>query len=278
MRQLSNWLLAVFAITLTACSPAERQEIQAPKYGVTEVEMTDVHTSHCQLTMGFESWEPYQYLSPGGEVGGVDFEIAQQAFSYMGCTLRVEQGSWMDLLELLQNGHIDFLMGASMTEGREQFAYFSLPYRNEQFSLFVRGERRNYFDQSTVEEFVASGYRVGIVNEYYYGEELQNLMYDSDYTNQFIGAMINELNVARVLDGEIDGFLEDNLVASSIIRRRGLTPLIDQHAISLPSTEVYVMFSRASVDEEFVEQFNDALQVLVEDGYIEHVISRYSIY
>ncbi|RUO32866.1 substrate-binding periplasmic protein [Aliidiomarina sanyensis] len=278
MRRLSNWLLAVFVVTLTACSPAERQEIQAPEHGVTEAEMTDVQASHCQLTMGFESWEPYQYLSPGGEVGGVDFEIAQQAFSHMNCTLRVEQGSWMELLELLQNGDIDFLMGASRTEAREQFAYFSVPYRDEQFSLFVRGDRRNRFDQSTVEEFVAAGYRVGVVNEYYYGEELQSLMYDSDYTSQFIGSMINELNVARVLDGEIDGFLEDNLVASSIIRRRGLGALIDQHAISLPSTEVYVMFSRASVDDEFVEQFNDALQVLVDDGYIEHVIARYSIY
>ncbi|WP_194756868.1 substrate-binding periplasmic protein [Aliidiomarina indica] len=278
MRWLSGMLLALAVTMFTACSPAEREEIQAPERGVTQASLERETTPPCQLTLGFESWEPYQYLSAGGEAGGVDIEIAKRALSHMNCTLRAQQGSWMELIEWIQNGDIDFVMGASRTEARDEYALFSVPYRDEQFSLFVRGDRMSRYDQDSVEEFLAAGFRVGTVNEYYYGEELQNLMYESEYTTQFVGAMLNELNVARLLDGEIDGFLEDNLVAASMIRRRGLGAFIDRHEISLPATEVYVMFSKESVDESQVEEFNDALQVLLDEGFIDHVMSRYSVY
>lgn len=277
MRWVSVTLLAVAVTMFTACSPAEREEIQAPQRGVTEASL-EREVRPCQLTLGFESWEPYQYMSAGGEVGGVDIEIAKRALSHMNCTLRAQQGSWMELMEWIQNGDIDFVMGASQTPARDEFAWFSVPYRLEQFSLFVRGDRMSRYDQSSVEEFLAAGHRIGTVNEYYYGEEMQALMYESEYSTQFVGAMLNELNVARVLDGEIDGFLEDNLVAASIIRRRGLGAFIDKHEISLPATEVYVMFSKESVDEERVEVFNDALQELIDEGFIEHVTNRYSFY
>lgn len=266
--------LVVAVAWLVGCTPANQGEMDAPELEAA-VEQTAASSPPCQLVFGFESWEPYQYLSVGGEVGGVDVEIAQRVATEIGCTLRAQQGSWMELLEWLQNGDIDFVMGASMTESRKEYAYFSIPYRQEQFSLFVRREQLPRFTMESVEEFLAGGYRVGVVNEYFYGDELQELMHDSEYSEQFVGAILNELNMARLLDADIDGFLEDNLVAASIIRRRGLSERIARTEIHLDSSDVYIMFSRSSVSEDEIEEFNNALRSAINNGFIDSLIRRY---
>src|SRR5690606_41970345 len=60
----------------------------------------------------------------------------------------------------------------------------------------------------------------------------------------FVGAIISELNMARLLDEEIDGLLEDSFVGAAILRRKGLDKYIQAHNISLGSSDVYVMFSQ----------------------------------
>ncbi|RUO18698.1 substrate-binding periplasmic protein [Aliidiomarina haloalkalitolerans] len=270
----TSTFLVVAVAWLVGCTPANQGEVDVPELEAA-VEQAAEPRPPCQLTFGFESWEPYQYLSVGGEVGGVDVEIAQRVANEIGCTLKAEQGSWMELLEWLQNGEIDFIMGASMTESRREYAHFSIPYRQEQFSLFVRAEELPRYTMDTIEEFLSEGYRMGVVNEYFYGDDLQGLMHESEYSDQFVGTILNEMNMARLLDADIDGFLEDNLVAASIIRRRGLSERIARTEIHLDSSDVYIMFSRSSVSESEIDAFNNALRTAINSGYIDSLIRRY---
>lgn len=287
MNWLTKMLLVVAVAMLVGCTPANEnqpdriteEQNQSASYGQDyhddDNELLREVEPPCQLVLGFESWEPYQYTSVSGEVGGVDIEIAERAAAHINCVLEARQGTWRELLEWMQDGDIDLIMGASITSAREDYAWFSIPYRNEQFSLFIRSEEEPRYAMADIEGFLAEGYRVGVVNEYFYGEELQMLMYDSEFTDQFVGARLNELNLARLLDGDIDGFLEDNLVAASIIRRRGLGDSIQRHHIGLPASEVYIMFSKSAVTEEEVMAFNAALRELMSNGYINDLIRRY---
>ncbi|RUO37344.1 amino acid ABC transporter substrate-binding protein [Aliidiomarina shirensis] len=282
MNWLTKMLLVMAVAALVGCTPENENqpdvttEEEAPE---AETYTTDTmmreEVPECNLILGFESWEPYQYTSVNGEVGGVDIDIAKSAASHINCVLEARQGTWRELLEWMQDGDIDLIMGASMTPARQDYAWFSIPYRNEQFSLFIRSEEAPRYPMEDVEGFLEEGLRVGVVNEYFYGEELQMLMYGSEYSDQFVGARLNELNLARLLDGDIDGFLEDNLVAASIIRRRGLGDSIQRHHIGLPASEVYVMFSKSAVTEEEVMAFNSALRELMNNGYINELIRRY---
>ncbi|EGN74635.1 periplasmic component of amino acid ABC-type transporter/signal transduction system [Idiomarina sp. A28L] len=287
MNWLTRMLLVVAVAMLVGCTPANENQ---PERITEEHHQSATHDGDhhdddhammrevdppCRLVLGFESWEPYQYTSVSGEVGGVDIEIAKRAAAHINCVLEARQGTWRELLEWMQDGDIDFIMGASITSAREDYAWFSIPYRNEQFSLFIRSEEAPRYLMDDIEGFLAAGHKVGVVNEYFYGEELQMLMYDSEFTDQFVGARLNELNLARLLDGDIDGFLEDNLVAASIIRRRSLEDSIHRHHIGLPASEVYVMFSKSAVTEEEVLAFNAALRELMSNGYINDLIRRY---
>ena len=124
--------------------------------------------------------------------------------------------------------------------------------------------------------FVDAGHKVGVVNEYYYGDEVVALYADETRRTQFVGAIISELNMARLLDEEIDGLLEDSFVGASILRRKGLDKYIQPHSISLGQSDVFVMFSKASVQEDQVQQFNVGLAQLRADGRYNRIVEKYS--
>lgn len=267
---LNNILGLVIVLLVAACKPAYNTDD-----AVVAAE-AQPQASECELTMGMDAWEPYQYIAVGNKVSGLDVELVQAAANIMQCQLNVVQGSWLELLAMLKAGEVDFVLGASKTEEREEFAYFSEPYRQERFLLYVRKERPD-MPYDTIEEFIKAGHKVGIVNEYYYGEDLANLYATQEYQPQFVGAFISELNMARLLDEEIDGLLEDSFVGASILRRKGLDKYIEPHGISLGTSDVFVMFSKKSVNEAQVAAFNQALQQLRSNGEYQSLIDKYSL-
>lgn len=289
MKNIPLFLSLIVSCALIACSPPPPEYDPGQEPGDDDptlmqeserpdrVEIVDYHPelSDCEMTMGFEAWEPYQYLDIGDVPRGLDVEVAEATMQKMNCELSLKQGSWVDLLSWLQSGDIDFVMGASRTEAREDFAHFSDPYREEQFVLFIRSGEEHRYSASTLEDFVEEGQRIGIVNEYYYGESTHELVNDEANRAQFVGAMMSEFNLVRLLDLEIDAFLEDKAVGYSLIRRKGLHEYIQTYPIELDTSNVYVMFSRDSVDEERIEAFNDALQELRSSGGYDNIMQRY---
>lgn len=273
----------LFTLSLVACSPDQDAKTHPDdldeKPQPTELEAvadpTNAVSSNCSLTMGFQAWEPYQYVSVGDEVSGLDVEIAEAVVEQMGCDLKAEQGTWRELLSKLRRGEVDFVLGASKTEARHEYARFSDPYRQEQFVLFVRQNEMDSFTADSVTEFIQAGNKLGVVNEYYYGEELREALHQGEADGLVQGAIISELNIARLLDGEIDAFLEDTLVAASILRRKGLEDDIERHDIELPASDVYVMFSQKSVPEGYVAAFNEALATVQSNGTYDNIRERY---
>ncbi|MDX1677655.1 transporter substrate-binding domain-containing protein [Arsukibacterium sp.] len=265
---LSFFLLSV----LVSCQPVSEPDVATPAEPIAQ-RMSAV-PPQCSLTMGFDAWEPYQYMTVGNTVTGLDVELVRAIAAEMQCELSIVQGSWVELLGMLREGEIDFVLGASVTEDRQTFAYFSEPYRQEQFSLYVRAEDVD-LPVTSIEEFIAAGYKLGIVNEYYYGDEIAKLYASAQFRPQFVGAIISEMNMARLLDEEIDGFLEDSFVAASILRRKGLDDLIKPHQITLGNNDVYVMFSKASVEEQLVAEFNRGLAAIKQNGLYQQIMQRY---
>lgn len=269
-------VVVVAMLMLTGCKPAHQNETQLVTQSQSAVAApAAVEQNDCELTLGMDAWEPYQYMTVGNTVAGLDVEIVQAVMDNMDCSLNVIQGSWLELLTLLKQGEVDFVLGASKTEDREAFAYFSEPYRQERFQLYVRKDQAN-LPYTDLAAFLADGHKVGVVNEYYYGDEVAALYADEAQRSKFVGAIISELNMARLLDEEIDGLLEDSFVGASILRRKGLDKYIQPHSISLGNSDVYVMFSKESVSPKQVEQFNSGLAQLRDNGSYSRIVEKYS--
>ena len=99
--------------------------------------------AHCQLKIALEQWPPYVYSKPNSAPTGLDLELTQAIFREAGCALQL-------LPELptarrqrqFEQGALDVLLAASDMAERRKIARFSIPYRTESVSLFVRTEDR----------------------------------------------------------------------------------------------------------------------------------------
>jgi len=277
--------LLPFFFLLMACSPASEQNEAAEVLKqpvnppIDQTSSADTKTSaaqQCSLVLGFDAWEPYQYVDVGGRVAGLDIELISGVVENIGCELTYKQGAWVDLLADLEKGDVDILLGASKTEARQQFALFSDPYRVEEFSLYIRKNDQAQVEHESLSEFVANGGTIGIVADYLYGEEVSNLLDDPDTSGLFKNAIMGEINVARLLDEDIAGFLEDSFVGASLLRRKALSELIVAQGITIQTGNAYVMFSREGFSQQQLVLFNEELQSTKESLGYQDLLTKYA--
>ena len=207
---------------------------------------------------------------------GVDIELISTAVKNMGCEVSYKQGTWVLLLDELKKGQVDLLLGASKTESREQYAYFSNPYRTEEFSLYIRKDdatRANYKD---IDEFISNGSKIGIVDDYYYGPAVSIMLDGTATSKSFVSGIMGEFNVGRLLDEDIDGFLEDSFVGASMLRRKALKTYIVEHSFKIETGDIFAMFSQKTTSEEQVSKFNAELEKMRESGEFQAILDKYS--
>jgi len=260
----------VALLALAACGDGE-----APGPAAPERAPAAQPAAACDLTMGWDPWEPYQYRDVGGEVHGLDVEIVSAIADMSGCRLSFVSSDWATLLDRLQHGDVDILTGATRNEQREQFAYFTDPYRDESFRLYVRAGEADEHASAGLEDLLDKGFRLGVTQEYLYGGEVAALEQNPEYAEQFVPATIGEVNYARLLNEEIDGFLEDPYVAATVLRKKGLTGDIEGHPFVIKADPVSLMISRESVSEEAAERINASLTEFKSSDAYRAILDKY---
>lgn len=239
----------------------------------TTAPVVQEQSSDCQLTMGFDPWEPYHFEAVDGVVRGIDVEIVAMLATHQNCNLTFVKDQWTNLLVMLREGRIDVLAGATAVPERESYAWFSRPYRSEQFELFVSFNAE--LEHDSFQELLASDMRVGLTEGYIYGEEINTAQQVTDYQEQFIYAPIAEVNFTNLADNRIDGFLEDPFVAAAIMRTRGWHDQVTPTGIMVGSTPVSLMFSRQTIDEETMQAFDRSLEQIDSSGEEQAIFKRY---
>lgn len=230
----------------------------------------------CNLTLGWDPWEPYQYLTPDDKVQGLEIDLITAMADEVGCKIDFVQHDWMHLLQGIKEGSIDMLGGASQTENRKSFAYFSAPYRQESFVLYVRTNELDKFNGHTLTQLLDNQFRVGVTEDYIYGDQVSDIQDEDKYQKQIVTVPITEVNYYNLIQNNIDGFLEDPFVAGYTIKRKGLSRQIQATNIEVNSGSVSVMFSKKSVKPEMVEQFNQALESIKASGQYQKILDKYS--
>jgi polar amino acid transport system substrate-binding protein len=274
-----KWTLAVLtsAFMLAACQAPEDTEPRpesATTNGVLE-RLAPETEAPCQLTMGWDPWEPYHFSTAGDEVQGLDIELVTALADQVGCELAFIQGNWASLLSLIRVGELDLLPGATHTPEREEFSWFSAPYREETFLLYVRVDEARDWEADSLQSLLDQEFRLGVTQGYIYGDPINELQMDEQYSDNFVEAAVAELNFANLMDHTIDGFVEDPFVAAAIDRRRNWGLDIEPLALEFGYGQVHLLFSRESVDEELVHEFDQALRTIRADGTYDRIMGRY---
>ncbi|HEX7047452.1 MAG TPA: transporter substrate-binding domain-containing protein [Gammaproteobacteria bacterium] len=261
-------LALLLPLLFTACS-------QEPESETAGASQDSPAAADCRLVMGWDSWPPYQYRNPQGEVAGLDIDIARAAAAAGGCEIDFVDGNWMDMLNRLRDGDVDLLAGATPTPGREEFAVFTEPYRSESFAVFTLADNAQIRATETLAELFDSEARIGTVAEYYYGEEIYALMDVAAAAGRLREVEVSEDNYQDLLNGEIDAFLDDPFVASSILRSRGWGERIVATGLNTATGQVSFMLSRQSVTPQVIQRFGDGMNRIRENGELAAILEEY---
>lgn len=272
MKTFRSLWIAGLVLGLVACSDSTPVETQS---AAPSEPATRAAPASCELVMGWDPWEPYQYEITGGHVFGLDVDLVTAVTRNAGCSIAFEKGSWRELLQKLRDGDIDILAGATSTADRGEFAWFTDPYRDEEFYLYIASARSEELGQMSLDDVMQAGLRVGVIDDYLYGEFIASFQDNPEYQAQFEYASMAETNFSRLLDGRVDGIIEDKFVGASIIRHKNLALAITPHAMRFGSTPVSLMVSKASVDSELFGKLNRSVNELRSSGAIDKVLSQY---
>ena len=225
--------------------------------------------------MGWDPWEPYQYEVAGGQVFGLDVDLLTAVVRNTGCEISFQKGSWRALLQQLKEGEIDLLAGATQTAERDDFAYFTSPYRDEEFLLHISPAQMAEFQDQSLEQLLTGGIRIGVIDDYLYGEPIAAWQDSDEFSEQFVYSALAETNFSRLLDGQVQGIVEDKFVGAAIIRHKNLGESVVAHPQRFGSRPVSIMVSKASVSEALFKQINQSVQDLRENGAIDKILAQY---
>lgn len=229
------------------------------------------------LVLGWDLWEPYQYLDTNNKPTGLDIEMASAIVSAAGCTLSIVQIPWKQHLKAMENGSIDLAAGASQNKERETFVFFTLPYREETIVLYIRSTDLEKYAHQTLEELLKLGFRLGIARGYYYGP-----YYESLEKQPFFNRLISEVNYSafnqqKLLDDRIDGFLSDALSAEYSLRKERMTGSLHRHPMIIHQNSISIMVSKQSLEFTLVEHLNQSLEKLKKTGQYQAILNRYAL-
>ena len=236
------------------------------------------------LQGGWYPWDPYQYRQNvhGVEVlTGFDVEIERAIARLMGVELLLPEVSWDSHLAGLADGTRDIAAGATYSREREQFAYFSKPYRREtDVLILLRGTSSKYpfnTPEQMLELFRTQRFRLGVVTGFAYADRRLN-EYIDDPANA--GVVIKEesdsANLENLLLGRIDGFLADQISAATVAWRKQKSNLIEEHPTRF-STDIRFMLSRVSTSPDTLVRLNKAIDRIKSDGQFQRIVDAYAL-
>ncbi len=234
------------------------------------------------LRSGWYLWDPYQYevvKSDLKHLTGLDVQLLRAVFGKMGIELQIDPVSWRQHQQDVKDGTRDIAGGAFRSKEREEYAYYSIPYRSEKDMLYVRKDEQQKFKFKTAEELVkileTGTYKLGVIDGFFYGSALMQYINDPRYSDRIIKVKDDRDNFTNLLENKIDAFPIDHLVGATLGWRHGWQKQIVEMPNPVFEDSIHVLFSKKTTSPEFVDRFNQTLLQMQNSGEYNKVMQNY---
>lgn len=248
------------AVALTGCSSSEsKSSSEAPEYLGEDG----------KFVVGFdETFKPFGYKDDNGEYTGFDLELAQAVADKNGWEIELSPIDWDTKDAQIDSGTIDVIWNGFTIEGREDAYEFTDPYYlNDQVILVREGSDIKSLTDLAGKTVVAQ------VNSPAY----DNLAEGGDYYES-LGSTLGALESApeyqtalmQLESGACDAVAIDYPTAQSLIAGKDGYVILDE----VVSSENYGVGAKKG-NAELIEQIQNALIELYNDGTVEEIASHY---
>ena len=271
---------AVVCLLLFGCKPAETPSSAV----ITPAAVTKVaeappepKTAPCQLKLGFESWEPYQYVGLEQKASGLDIEIVQAVAGRMNCTLVLQHGTWQELLGQFRQGQLDVLSHLSFSEQRKQQFAFIGPHHTE--AIYLVGDPAALPASSQLSDLIdkVDYGRIAVLHGAYYGEEFAQLSQQPALQRQLVVISSIQDKLALLRAGRVNAILEDISVLHYWQQHHYPDAGQYQPLLKVYESPVYFGFSKAALPASTLARLAQAWQRLYQQGELTAIYQKYHI-
>lgn len=224
-----------------------------------------------QLTSANSHWPPWRVVEDDGSMNGIEIDILKSLSTHLELQLVTKGCGWKRCLKYMQIGEGDVMTGLFKTPEREKYMKFiDPPYRAVQNTCFYQKkdqtvEINNYQDLHHI--------TVGVVEDVAYFEPFSSDEGIKKYSS------IKHEHLFRLLNTQhIDAVIMGCAVGDVRLKRLGLIDTFKHanyiHQVAHP---VYIALSKKSRLFNREKDISQALQKMIKEGEIKHIISSYGV-
>lgn len=267
-------MAAWMAVSLAGCSskPAETEapateaaESQVEENAEKAEEETEAAAEAAEtngtLVMATNAeFPPYEFRE-GGEIVGIDVEIAAAIAAHMGMEFEVEDIAFDSIIPSVQSGKADFgAAGMTVTEDRKQSVDFSDSYATATQVIIVKDENTEITTPDDLEGKTI-GVQLGTTGD----------IYASDIAD----ATVEQYNkgfeaVQSLLQNKIDAVIIDGEPAKVFVEQNEGLKILDEAF----TVEEYAICVKKG-NTELLEDINEAIAELKEFGALQEIVDSY---
>jgi len=203
-----------------------------------------------------EEFPPYNYTTDDGAIVGISTEIVRRILKKVGHPDNIEVLPWTDGYRLAREQDNVILFSTTRSPAREKLFKWVGPLVPNNSALFARR------DSGIVINTIDDARKVAAIGVYQddFGELL---LKEKGFTN-LDAVLENSMNLPRLLNGEIDLWIANELTGRHMIAKAGASKKIDE-VLEVQKDYMYIAFSRNTPDE-VIARWQRILDELKSDG------------
>ncbi|MEE1981109.1 transporter substrate-binding domain-containing protein [Shewanella xiamenensis] len=237
---------------------------------------SEANASACSnpIKVGYNDWPPYAWQDMQGEAQGLDVELLRAFAEFLGCEINFINVPAKRSHQMLKSGSLDIMMGATKTVEREEYSFFSDPYRDEEVRLFVLDENKDNVKLERWQDIFTQKLRLLVPISGWYGADYEKTRERLALENLLILSPDVDKSVQMLTYDRADLMIGDAIAMPYIasqhqgVRLSALKPILDHNPIHL-------MLSKQSMSPLLLAQFNRAIKALTINGEIARIVYKW---
>ncbi|WP_163837010.1 substrate-binding periplasmic protein [Spartinivicinus ruber] len=210
--------------------------------------------------IGYSEFFPFMYTTEGSEVKGLDIKLVRKVFEKAGCKIELVNMPWSRIVMGLKNGVPDVALVASKTKERSMYAYFSVPYRNEQMRFMIRKNEAPKWPIQSLQDVIKYKMRIAVVLSNWFGEEFDELKKNKEFKSLISGVTEVSNRFSMLSLKRIDAILHDKVYLTAMAKKLGKYDDIEFLPFVVNDDPVHFMFSKKTTPKTDLELINQMLK------------------
>jgi len=224
----------------------------------------------------------YRYKDENGSWVGKDIELVKAIFRRTSYKFKIISLPWPRVLKEIESGAVDMTLAAGISPERQTYALFSKqPFRYSHYMLFVHRSKLDLFQSATaLADLTERNILIGVLRGAIYSDSYNALLKNKEFVERLAYIDDDQKLPDFVLKGRVDAYIDSEIEGKYYLLKQ---PNYSKNIVPLfqitPDDEAksYIMFSKKTVAQTQVDEFDEALKELHQSGEYKQISKKFDL-